>query len=176
MESSDFPTIWEYWSPFVRSQEGSFAERTRNGKISFSGRVASPLHSQGAGPAWTLSKYVLGVAPIGAGFERCRIDPRIGGLKWAKGVFPSVRGDIVVDWKAETGSFLLKVELPTALETEIAVPRDVKKPMRFIHNGASYNVPAGTAHVPGLAMTADRIEIRVTGGSHRLEVALSGEN
>jgi len=41
---------------------------------------------------------VLGVQPLTLGYGRCRIAPGLGHLEWARGVVPTVRGDIQVEW------------------------------------------------------------------------------
>jgi hypothetical protein len=120
-------------------------------------------------PAWILSRHVLGVAPEGAGFEKCRIEAKTAGLSWARGVFPSVRGDIKVDWKKAAGRFSIEVELPAGLETEIVVPRDPSKNLRISHNGRQITVRAGVTSVPGLSVSDNRVGLRVVGGSHHVE-------
>jgi hypothetical protein len=163
VEFSDVPTVWEFWMPFVR-------ERGANVDREFGhGELAGLAHTGGVGPAWTLSKHVLGVYPVGAGFQGCRIEPQPGQLEWARGVFPSPRGDIEVAWKREGKRFVFDVDLPDGLETELALVRDVTRNVQLIHNGASFEIPAGTGFVPGLTLSEERIVVRVTGGRHHLE-------
>jgi hypothetical protein len=89
---------------------------------SVSVHASASIHGGGAGVALLLSIHVLGVEPLEPGFARCRIEPRGGNLTWARGVFPSARGDIGVDWKRDGGRFHLDVTLPPDLECELVVP------------------------------------------------------
>jgi hypothetical protein len=137
---SDFPTIWENWLNQI-------------------GPGASQVHSGGVGPAWTMSKHVLGVHPVGSGFRKCRIEPDTASLAWAKGVFPSVRGDIRVEWRKDGDRLVLDAVIPAGLATDLVLPRTKAGSLTLTHNGRSSQVPDGTKPI-----------ISVTGGSHRLEL------
>jgi len=92
-------------------------------------------HGWSAGPTYFLSTEVLGVKPKAPAFRRFEVKPHIGDLKWAKGVMPTVRGDIEVSWKRddvgradeadEVGkeTFHLRVTIPKRCIAEIGVPR-----------------------------------------------------
>jgi hypothetical protein len=147
---SDNPTLWESWD----HSPGSGTS------IAIQGSAA---------PAWILSRHILGIAPQGAGFQECRIEPETAGLSWARGVFPSVRGDIKVDWKKAAGQFSIEVELPAGLETEIVVPRDPSRNLRISHNGRQVTLRAGASSAPGLSVSDNRVGLRVVGGSHHIE-------
>ena len=125
--------------------------------------VVSSIHGGGAGVAFLLSCQALGVQPLEPGFKRTRIEPRIGNLTWAKGVFPSVRGDIAVEWKRKGKTFELEVALPDGLDCELVVPvLDGSKTVT--HNGVSRAV-TGTGHAL----------ITVNGGKHTVVSGLAGE-
>lgn len=127
------PTMWERWS----LPEGGAGAHSK-------------LHAQGAGVAWTLSKHVLGVQPLTPGYGRCRIEPGLGDLEWARGVVPTVRGDIRVEWRRENGRCVLNVKLPPELETTLAAPADAR------------SVSLDGNSIPGREHT-------VVGGEHRME-------
>ncbi|MGZ8559890.1 MAG: family 78 glycoside hydrolase catalytic domain, partial [Chitinophagaceae bacterium] len=55
-------------------------------------------------------KSILGINAAAPGFEKIIIKPQpLKDLKWAKGNYQSVRGNIVSDWKKEGNKFLLQV-------------------------------------------------------------------
>jgi hypothetical protein len=164
MEASDAPTVWEFWVPYVRERGANIGRQFGNGEL------ASLTHSGGVGPCWTLSKHVLGVYPVGLRFQKCRIQPKTGYLEWARGVFPSVRGDIKVAWKKERDGFILAVTLPDGLETELSLARDASKNLRLTHNGRKFDVQAGTTSASGTELSEERVAIRVKGGSHHVEL------
>jgi hypothetical protein len=106
-----------------------------------------------------MSKHVLGVHPVGSGFRKCRIEPDTASLAWAKGVFPSVRGDIRVEWRKDGDRLVLDAVIPAGLATDLVLPRTKAGSLTLTHNGRSSQVPDGTKPI-----------ISVTGGSHRLEL------
>ena len=168
MSVSDVPTMLEFWSPYVRAW-------TPSGQISdlksgYSGQVTSPAHSGSVGPAWTLSKHVLGVYPIGPGFQKCRIEPQVGNLQWARGVFPSVRGDIGVRWEDKPDRFLLDVTLPAGLETNLILSNDSNRNVVLLHNEKKHDIRATTKLPAGLVSADGKIVLTVAGGNHRLEL------
>jgi len=156
--ASDVPTIWETWPDWVA--DAAY------------GLLTSYVHSGGVGPTWTLSKHVLGVYPEGPGFRRCRIEPQTGGLDWAKGVFPSVRGEIAVDWKRAAGRFVLDTRLPEDLEADLTLPRIPGRGLELKHNGKRHEIPAGARSLVGLRLSERSIVVPVKGGSHHLEAVV----
>ena len=108
-------------------------------------------------PGYDLPTYVLGVRPLADGFTRFAVAPQTGGLAWARGVFPSVRGDISVSWQLSDKTFELTVEVPVDTEAEISLP-DLPC------------VPAAVT-LDGLAVSGERF---VAGpGAHRLAAQLA---
>lgn len=85
--------------------------------------TASLCHGFSATPVFVLSSEVLGVAPLEAGFRRFKVAPQLGDLTSARGVFPTVRGDVFVGWTIEGATLRLAVTVPPASEAEIIAPR-----------------------------------------------------
>jgi hypothetical protein len=62
-------------------------------------------------------------APDAVGFDKIIIRPRIlGGLKWAKANYQSVRGPVASAWKIRGGKLRLNVTIPANASAEIFVP------------------------------------------------------
>jgi alpha-L-rhamnosidase len=160
---ADPPTVWESWLPYALDLNPGGPGPVRVQMCSFT-------HSGGVGPAWTLSKHVLGVTGSGPGLAGCRIAPVTGGLDWACGVFPSVHGDISIEWHSEGDRLLLDVDLPEGLETELALPRAAGRTQRLSHAGRTVVIPAGAGAVPGVDLSEDRVALTITGGQHHLEL------
>ena len=72
----------------------------------------------------TFLESILGVAPAEPGFARCRIEPHLGSLQWAKGVVPTPRGDVRVSWRRnEKGRLTFEIETPAGMPAELVLPR-----------------------------------------------------
>jgi hypothetical protein len=83
---------------------------------------SSECHAWSAAPTFDLSTDILGVQPIEPGFSTFLVAPKIGGLKYAKGVFPTVKGDIPVSWAVNQRTFTLTVVVPDQTKALVAVP------------------------------------------------------
>ena len=80
-------------------------------------------HIWGAAPGNIIPRRLMGLEPIEPGFLKMRIKPRPGPLQWAKGRFPTIKGDVAISFENPPGgSFLLAVEIPPNVETELWLP------------------------------------------------------
>ncbi len=111
-------TTWEEWNYWGTKRSGRWIPRPR-----------SLCHAWGASPAYQLSSEVLGVRPTRPGFREFSLKPKTVDLRWAKGVFPSPRGDIPVSWRRGEKSFTLEVRVPDGSTSDVAVPTlDIAEP------------------------------------------------
>ena len=102
-------TIWELWS-----------------------REGSECHGWSATPAYDLMTYILGVRGVTAGFGEFAVEPHPAGLEWARGVFPSVRGDIPVSWRSSVEEFRIEGSLPAATTASVLIPTQTGKRVSFV--------------------------------------------
>src|SRR5947209_18060613 len=114
---------WRDWSSDVCSSDLEALDATRRsyGKMLEAGATswwehfggfASLCHAWSTGPNSDLSGYVLGVQPTEPGYAAFRVEPHPADLTWAKGVVPTVRGDVSVNWKRHGSIFELSVSVP----------------------------------------------------------------
>lgn len=82
-------------------------------------------HAWGTAPINVISRYVLGVTPMEAGFEKIRVRPQPGSLRRVGGTVPTAKGPVKIS--IEDGVLTL----------------DVPAPARVEWNGTVGNVPAG---------------------------------
>jgi hypothetical protein len=82
-------------------------------------------HAWGAAPANLLPRFVLGVQPLSAGWQRARIRPNTSGLSFARGVTPTPLGKISIEWTNEP-SFEMEVKLPAGMTAVAQVPHAPK--------------------------------------------------
>ncbi len=133
MLSEGATTLWESW------------EYPENG--------SSQNHPMfGSTEEW-FYRSLLGINPLKAGFKEIEIKPQPSGdLKWAKGSYRSVRGDIVSEWSLDNGTLSLHVEIPANTSAKVYVKAeedtDINAPKEAEHlkweNGyAVYKIPSG---------------------------------
>lgn len=77
----------------------------------------SLCHGWASGPTAWLSRHVLGIQPVAAGFSEVRISPHLGSLDWVEGTYPTPHGIISVRHE----------RLPDGrIKSEVQVPKAVK--------------------------------------------------
>jgi alpha-L-rhamnosidase len=98
-------TLWEHWE---------YSDNTFSHNHPMFGSVDEWFYKELAG---------IQPAPDAVGFDKIIIRPRIlGGLKWAKANYQSVRGPVASAWKIRGGKLRLNVTVPTNAHAEIFVP------------------------------------------------------
>jgi len=98
---------------------------------------ASQCHGWSATPGYDLMHFVLGVRGVTPGYIEFSVEPHPAGLTSAKGVFPSVQGDIPVSWTASASHFDLGVTVPKGTKASVLVPESGDKKVSEIKlNGA----------------------------------------
>jgi alpha-L-rhamnosidase-like protein len=86
------------------------------------GGYASLCHAWSTAPTADLSDNVLGVKLTEPAFAAFRVEPHPADLTWAKGVVPTPRGDVAVNWKRDGSKFELNVAVPMQALVELSVP------------------------------------------------------
>jgi alpha-L-rhamnosidase len=87
---------------------------------------ASLCHGFSASPTYQLSRRVLGVVPLAAGFAALEFAPDLADLDFARGVFPTLRGDIEVELERNAGGFEARVRVPDDIRVQVNAARGLK--------------------------------------------------
>ena len=123
-------------------------------------RTDSECHGWSGTVAYDLPTYILGVRGITPGFGRFVIEPHPAQLEWARGVFPSVKGDIPVSWRSAAGEFHIEGNLPAATTASVLIPRrGGKNPSRIQLNGKP--VWEGSRPVAGASAKGEANGVRI---------------
>jgi hypothetical protein len=89
---------------------------------SFGGAEAN--HAWTAYPAYIFLKYICGIQPTSGGFATFDIRPEIGGLTFAEGTVPTVKGTITSRWEKGDGDrFSLSIHVPANTRATIYMPK-----------------------------------------------------
>jgi hypothetical protein len=81
-------------------------------------------HAWSGGGATIASQYIAGVSPLEPAYRRFQIKPQPGDIKEAKAVVPSVKGEIISEFKNTDKEFRLLVTIPQATEAVISMPEN----------------------------------------------------
>jgi hypothetical protein len=81
-------------------------------------------HAWTAYPAYIFLKYICGIQPTSGGFATFDVRPETGGLTFAEGTVPTVKGLITTRWeKRADGPFSLSVTVPANTRATIYLPK-----------------------------------------------------
>jgi alpha-L-rhamnosidase len=87
-------------------------------------RNAEVNHAWTAYPGYLFQKYILGIQPTSGGFATFDVRPETGGLTFAEGAVPTLKGTISIRWeKSANGKFLLSVHVPANTRATIHIPK-----------------------------------------------------
>ena len=81
-------------------------------------------HAWTAYPGYIFLKYICGIQPTSGGFATFDVRPETGGLDFAEGAVPTVKGTITTRWeKSANGNFSLSVHVPANTKATIYIPK-----------------------------------------------------
>jgi alpha-L-rhamnosidase len=87
-------------------------------------RGYQPNHAWTSYPAYIFPKYICGIQPTSGGFATFDVRPETGGLTYAEGTVPTVKGLITARWEKGTdGKFSLSVKVPANTRASIYIPK-----------------------------------------------------
>ena len=104
----------------------------------------SHCHAWSTAPTYFLSTRQLGVTPEETGFGKVRISPEPAGLKWARGIVPTVHGSVKVDWTRDKGRFTMEVSLPAKVPAKITLPSFISSDAKIRVSGDGKEIPKFT--------------------------------
>ena len=114
-------------------------------------------HAWGAVPANIISRYLLGVRPLEAGFAKVLVRPMAGPLESAQAMIPTIRGPITLSIANKPDAlFELKLSIPANMTARVEVP-----------------LPNGHADA---TMDARRVPFEIVGGYAVFESVGSGSH
>jgi len=80
-------------------------------------------HAWGAAPGNLISRYILGLRPLSAGFGQILIRPQLGSrLKYAQGVVPTIRGPVSISASNNPENFQLLLNIPGNMTATVMLP------------------------------------------------------
>ncbi len=81
-------------------------------------------HAWTSYPGYIFLKYICGIQPTSGGFATFDVRPETGGLAFAEGAVPTVKGLITTRWeKGDGGGFDLSIHVPANTRATIYLPK-----------------------------------------------------
>jgi alpha-L-rhamnosidase len=128
-------------------------------------------HAWTSYPAYLLLKYIVGVQPTSGGFATFDLRPVTGGLAFAEGAVPTVKGLIAARWENDAGDrFRLSVKVPANTKASIFIPKTAKGDFVLLESGRQVWPVAREGAVPGVNAVEEEdgwVKCLVGSGSYR---------
>jgi hypothetical protein len=118
-------------------------------------------HAWSGGPLVIMSKHFAGITPLGAGYEKVKIDPQYTLSDTMSCTVPSVKGLITLDYEKVDGDYIINLTLPRGVKADLHVPAGAEvninsKP--FYQNGEYVNGEIGNVVIYEMHMVTDKSE------------------
>ena len=97
------------WKAMIKNGLTTFAEVTA---LEW---TRSDCHAWSSSPNYDLLATVIGIEPACEGFKKVKIEPHLGNLKYASGIFPHPKGKIKAEFQNSEGKITGKITLPKGL-------------------------------------------------------------
>lgn len=102
-------------------------------------------HAWTSYPAYIFLKYICGIQPTSGGFATFDVRPETGGLAFAEGTVPTVKGLVTTRWeKSADGQFSLSVTVPANTRASVYIPKLSTEDFTITESGKQL-WPAGSA-------------------------------
>jgi hypothetical protein len=122
-------------------------------------------HAWGAAPGNLISRFVLGLQPLAAGFGQVLIRPQLGTtLTYAQGVVPTIRGPVSISVSNASGNLQLSLGIPGNVSATVMLPTaGSTNPVAWVDG----EISSGSISNNWLTLT------NIGGGSHTIQVDMS---
>lgn len=141
-------------------------------------RDHQPNHAWTAYPAYIFQKYICGIQPTSGGFATFDVRPETGGLTFAEGAVPTVKGLITTRWeKGSRGRFTLSVNVPPNTRATIHLPKLATRAFTVTESGKRLWPAVVPAQDPGVLAVSEAdgcIKCLVGSGAYQFVEAPAG--
>lgn len=100
MMCEDYSTLWEFWDSW---------RGTMN-------------HAWSGGPLVIMSKHFAGITPLGAGYEKVKINPQYNLYDSLNCTVPSVKGLVTLNYEKTSENYIVDLTLPEGMQAVLNVP------------------------------------------------------
>ena len=128
-------------------------------------------HAWTSYPGYIFLKYICGIQPTSGGFATFDVRPEMGGLAYAEGAVPTVKGLITTRWeKSEHGGLVLSIHVPANSRATVYLPKLVPGDITIAESGKLLWPANPETRILGVVSVQDRdgfIECVVGAGDYR---------
>ena len=130
-------------------------------------------HAWTSYPGYLFQQYILGIQPTSGGFATFDVRPDTGGLTYAEGLVPTVKGFISTRWAKDADDrFTLSVHVPANSRATIYIPKLVKGNFTITESGKRLWPVISNVTDPGVLAVSEAeasVKCTVEAGNYRFE-------
>jgi alpha-L-rhamnosidase len=134
-------------------------------------RGYQPNHAWTSYPGYLFLKYICGLQPTSGGFATFDVRPETGGLTFAEGAVPTVKGLITTHWeKSDDGRLSLSVHVPANTRATVYLPKLSGENFTLTESGKHLWPATSEINDPGVLAVSeenDAIKCLVSAGDYR---------
>jgi alpha-L-rhamnosidase len=139
--------------------------------------VGEVNHAWTAYPGYIFLKYICGIQPTSGGFATFDVRPEMGGLDFAEGAVPTVKGLITTRWKKHPqGGFSLSIHVPANTRAMVCLPKLIKENFTIAESGKQLWPAKSAVADPGVLAVSEgdgAVQCLVGAGDYRFNEASS---
>ena len=148
------------YRPMLEGNKANWEQFSSDGEVN---------HAWTSYPGYIFLKYICGIQPTSGGFATFDVRPETGGLAFAEGTVPTVKGTITTRWeKGNDGSFSLGINVPANTCASIYIPKLSSENFTISESGKQV-WPKTSESDPGVFAVVEAgssIKCVVTGGEY----------
>ena len=152
----------ERYRPMLDGNKANWEQFSLGGEVN---------HAWTSYPGYILLKYISGIQPTSGGFATFDVRPEMGGLTFAEGTVPTVKGPITTRWeKNKDGGFVLSLHVPANSRAAIYLPKLLQGNFTIAESGKTLWPRKPETKIPGVVSVeeADRfVQCVVGSGDYR---------
>jgi hypothetical protein len=144
MKKEGSQTLWEEWSLSVSKRTGRSEPNIKRANA----------QGENAFPAYSLTRWVLGVQPVKPGMAEVILSCNLCGLPEVKGAMPSPEGNINVAWENGKKVVSLEVDVPNGMHVKVDLNSQDLREKKMLSldgqefaveklNNGSFDIPVG---------------------------------
>jgi hypothetical protein len=142
MKKDGSQTLWEEWSLSVSKRTGQFEPNLKR----------TNAQGENTFPAYSLTRWVLGVQPVKPGMTEVILSCNLCGLAEIEGCMPSPNGSIHVAWENSKKGISLEVEVPDGIHVKVDLnSEDIREKKMLSLDGQNFVIEmlgSGTFEIP----------------------------
>jgi alpha-L-rhamnosidase len=152
----------ERYRPMLDGNKANWEQFSMGGEVN---------HAWTSYPGYIFLKYICGIQPTSGGFATFDVRPEMGGLAFAEGAVPTVKGPITTRWeKSEHGGFVLSIHVPANARATVYLPKLVQGDFAIAESGRPLWPAKPETRIPGVLSVQDRdgfVACQVGAGDYR---------